>query len=60
MIPNHRFEHLYAQLVSAWDSHQSLRRAEAPFARLAEATIRLYEARSAMAAWHRRQDTEEI
>lgn len=53
MIPKDQFEPLFAQLASAWDAHQALLRAEAPLAQLAESSTRLYDARFAMADWHR-------
>lgn len=56
MIPKDQFEPLYAQLASAWEAHQALRRTQAPLAQLAEASTRLYDARFAMADWHRCHD----
>ena len=48
------FNNLYHQLATAWESHQALRRADAPFPEIASSSIKLDAARSAMRDWHRR------
>lgn len=59
MNPKDQFDSLYTQLASAWEAHQALRRSHAPLPRLAESSTRLYDARFAMADWHRCQQREE-
>ena len=52
-----KFQGLYQELASAWDSHEALRSQHSPIVALAESSQRLSDARAAMWDWwhlHRR------
>lgn len=51
MHPAHEFDILYSHLSGAWESHQSLRRSHRSIAELAESSLQLHQARSAMWDW---------
>lgn len=53
----HHFDALYKDLAGAWVQHQDLRGAHDSLRELAEAAVRLDEARAAMRDWHARHDT---
>ena len=47
----HEFDILYSHLAKAWESHQSVRRSHRSIAELAESSLQLEQARSAMWDW---------
>ena len=55
MFAEDTFHDLYHQLASAWEAHQHLRGAHAPFEMLASSSTRLNEARLAMWDWRKQE-----
>ena len=53
MYATETFDSLYHQLAEAWESHQTLRRSEAPLSDLVESSLRVQQARLAMLDWRR-------